>query len=265
MFVTVEGVTFATTVDSLLAVKYLVFDKQLCTMPQLITALRDNWEGHEILRAQARFKAPKYGRDDDEADMLGRRVIEFWSDACWNYKTTASGMRLRGGMLSWNYWVGDGFILAASADGRQKGQFLSNAICPSNGADILGPTANANSVGKVLGGVKQAGVDRDDVDFQGYLNLLPNGASHTITFGPSLLRDTSHREAFKAFLRGYCENGGTALQINVLDADTLREAQKNPGEYRHLLVRVTGYNAYFTSVGRELQDEIIARESHGKW
>ncbi|HOI12128.1 MAG TPA: glycine radical domain-containing protein, partial [Myxococcota bacterium] len=66
----------------------------------------------------------------------------------------------------------------------------------------------------------------------------------------------------KAFLRAYVENGGTALQVNVLDPDVLREAQRHPAEYRHLLVRVTGYNAYFTAIGRELQDEVIARESH---
>lgn len=259
-FVTVEGVTFATTVDSLLAVKYLVFDQKICTMDELLKALRDNWEGHDVLRAQARFKAPKYGRDDDKADALAKRVMDMWSEALWQYRTPSSGQRFRGGMLSWNYWVGDGYVLAASADGRAKGQFLSNAICPSNGADTNGPTANSNSVGKALGG-KSA----DEGDYAEYLNCLPNGASHTITFGLSFLRDSEHREKFKSFLRGYCENGGTALQINVLDADMLRDAQKNPDNYRHLLVRVTGYNAYFTAVGRELQDEIIARESHNKW
>jgi formate C-acetyltransferase len=82
---------------------------------------------------------------------------------------------------------------------------------------------------------------------------------------PSLMRDDEHRIKFKAFLRGYIENGGTALQINVLDVETLKDAQKNPEEYRHLLVRVTGYNAYFTSIGRELQNEIIERESHGRF
>jgi trans-4-hydroxy-L-proline dehydratase len=151
-------------------------------------------------------------------------------------------------------------------DGRQRrrpseGQFLSNAICPSNGADINGPTANANSVGKVLGG-KESGAAGD---WDGYLNNLPNGASHTITFNPSILRDPEHRKKFKAFLRGYAMNGGTALQINMIDADMLRDAQKHPQSYRHLLVRVTGYNAYFTAIGRELQDEIIARESHNKY
>ncbi len=162
-------------------------------------------------------------------------------------------------MLSWNYWVADGFILPASPDGRPKGKFLSNALCPSNGADINGPTANVNSVGKVLGGKRR---ERPTGDWKDYVNLLPNGGSHTMTFNPSLLRDPEHREKFKAFLRGYVENGGTALQINMLDADMLRDAQRHPENYRHLLVRVTGYNAYFTSIGRELQDEIIARESH---
>ena len=92
--------------------------------------------------------------------------------------------------------------------------------------------------------------------------MLPNGASHTMTFSPALLRDPAHRQKFKAFLWAYAENGGTALQINILDADMLRDAQNHPEEYKHLLVRVTGYNAYFTSIGKELQDEIIARESH---
>ncbi len=77
-----------------------------------------------------------------------------------------------------------------------------------------------------------------------------------------MIRDEEHKDKFKAFLRGYAKNGGTALQVNILDPDVLRDAQTHPSEYRHLLVRVTGYNAYFTSIGRELQDELIARESH---
>jgi pyruvate-formate lyase len=99
-------------------------------------------------------------------------------------------------------------------------------------------------------------------DWAEYLNVLPNGGSHTITFNPSILRDPEHREKFKAFLKGYIENGGSALQINILNADLLKDAQKHPEDYRYLLVRVTGYNAYFTTIGKELQDEIIARESH---
>jgi formate C-acetyltransferase len=259
-FTTLEAVTFATTVDSLLAIKHLVFDTGRVSMAELIRALRANWEGHELLQAWAKHRAPKYGRDDDAADAMASQVMEVWTEETWKHRTASTGRRFRPGMLSWNYWVGDGFILAASADGRPKGQFLSNAICPSNGADIEGPTANANSIGKALGGFALDGRG----DWEDYWNALPNGASHTMTFSPSLLRDAEHREKFKGFLRGYCRNGGTALQVNVVDADLLRDAQKNPQDYRHLLVRVTGYNAYFTSIGRELQDEIIARESHGR-
>jgi formate C-acetyltransferase len=260
-FTTIEGVTFATTVDSLLAVKYLVFDKKECTMAELVQALRDNWAGHEVLQAKAKNRAPKYGRDDNYADEMALRVMDLWTGETWKYRTKSTDRQFRPGMLSWNYWVGDGYILAASPDGRPKGQFLSNAICPSNGADIHGPTANANSVGKAMGGKAADGKG----DWNEYMSSLPNGASHTITFNPSLLRDPEHRKKFKAFLKGYIENGGSALQINMIDADMLREAQKHPQNYRHLLVRVTGYNAYFTSIGRELQDEIIARESHKQY
>ena len=260
-FTTLEAVTYATTVDSLLAVKYLVFDQKECTMDELIQALRDNWNGHQVLQARAKNRAPKYGRDDDGADEMARKVMELWTGETWKHRTLSTGRQFRPGMLSWNYWAGDGFVMAASADGREKGQFLSNAICPSNGADINGPTANTNSVGKVLGGRAR----NNQGDWDGYNNMLPNGASHTITFNPSILKDPEHRDKFKAFLRGYIENGGTALQINMLDPDMLRDAQKHPQDYRHLLVRVTGYNAYFTSIGKELQDEVIARVSHSRF
>jgi len=255
---TIEGVTFATTVDSLLAIKYLVFDEKICTMRELIEALKSNWVGHEVLQARALNKAPKYGRDDDEADEMAREVMQMWTEETWKHRTTSTNRKFRPGMLSWNYWVSDGFILPASADGRPKGKFLSNALCPSNGADINGPTANVNSVGKALEGK----LDQAFPNWQGCINLLPNGGSHTMTFNPSLLRDPEHKRKFKAFLRAYAQNGGTALQINILDADMLRDAQRHPENYQNLLVRVTGYNAYFTSIGKELQDEIIARESH---
>ena len=257
---TLETVTYATTVDSLLAVKYLIYDIKECTIGELVNALKANWVGHEILQAKAKHRAPKYGRDDDTADLMAKKVMDLWCEACWQHKTRSTGRQFRPGMLSWNYWAGDGYVMAASANGRPKGQFLSNAICPANGADIYGPTANANSVGKVLGGKAFDG----NGDWGEYLNSLPNGASHTITFNPAMIRDREHRDKFKAFLKGYVENGGTALQINMLDPDMLRDAQKHPQDYCHLLVRITGYNAYFTSVGKELQDEVIARISHNK-
>jgi formate C-acetyltransferase len=179
--------------------------------------------------------------------------MKTWADETWNY-TSPTGFQYRPGMLSWNYFAGaDASYTVATPDGRNHSAFLSNAICPNNGSDKKGPTAVTNSVGRALGGKTEEG---------GYINYLPNGASHTITFNPSIIRDPVHKEKFKAYLRGYIENGGTALQINMLDVDMLRDAQKHPENYPNLLVRVTGYNAYFNSIGRELQDEIIARESH---
>jgi formate C-acetyltransferase len=225
-------------------------------MDTLITALKANWKGYEVLQAQAKNRAPKYGRDDDAADALAARLMKDWSNEVWKHKTQSTNAQFRPGMLSWNYWIGSGFILPATPDGREHGQFLSNAICPVNGADTNGPTGNANSVGKALGGRNEIGVMQ---------NMLPNGASHTITLSPSLMRDMEHREKLKAFLKGYIHNGGTALQINILDAEILKDAQKHPENYKNLLVRITGYNAYFTSIGRELQNEIIARESHNRY
>jgi len=252
-FITVEGVGFATTVDSLLAIKKLVYEDKKYTIAQIKDAIMSDFKGNEIMQTYLRNKAPKYGNDEDDADELARMVMETWAEECWIYKTPTNH-QYRPGMLSWNYWAGaDASYTIATPNGRNNGSFLSNAICPTDGADMKGPTAVTNSVGKTLGGKIESGE---------YINYLPNGASHTITFNPSIIRDPEHKEKFKAYLRGYIENGGTALQINMLDVEMLKDAQKNPENYTNLLVRVTGYNAYFTAIGRELQNEIIARESH---
>ena len=252
-FITVEGVGFATTVDSLLSIKKLVYEDKKYTMAQIKDSIMNDFKRNEVMQAYLMNKAPKYGNDEDDADEFSKKVMETWAEECWRYKTPTN-YQYRPGMLSWNYWAGaDAGFTIATPNGRNKGSFLSNAICPTNGADIKGPTAVTNSVGKVLGGKTESGE---------YINCLPNGASHTITFNPSIIKDPEHKEKFKAYLRGYIENGGTALQINMLDGEMLKDAQKHPENYKNLLVRVTGYNAYFTTIGRELQEEIIARESH---
>jgi formate C-acetyltransferase len=252
-FVTVEGVGYATMVDSLLAIKKLVYDDKKYTISQIKEAMLNDFEGYEVIQTFLKNKAPKYGNDEDDADEVARMVMETWCDESWKYKTPTD-FQFRPGMLSWNYWAGaDASFTIATPDGRKKGTFLSNAICPVDGSDKKGPTAVTNSVGKVLGGKTETGE---------YINYLPNGASHTITFNPSILRDPELKEKFKSYLRGYVENGGTCLQINMLDTEMLKDAQKHPENYKNLLVRITGYNAYFVSIGRELQNEIIARESH---
>ena len=242
-FLTVEGVALATTADSLSAIKKLVYEDRQVEMGQLVEALRANFEGHESLRQTLINKAPKYGNDDPYSDEIAREVSRFWTERAFGH-VSPTGKRYRGGYLSWNYWIAYAPTTAATPDGRRRGQYLSNAVCPVNGADRRGPTSVIKSVGH-LG-----------------LESAPNGASHTMGFSPSLMRSPEQRQKLMALLRAYGRVGGTCLQINVIDADTLREAQKHPDEYRNLLVRVTGYNAYFVGLGKEIQDEIIARESH---
>jgi pyruvate formate-lyase/glycerol dehydratase family glycyl radical enzyme len=242
-FVTVEGVAFATAADSLAAIKKLVYEDGTVDMGELVKAIDDNFEGHEKLRQILLNKGPKYGNDDDYADGVARYMSRFWTEEVFKH-TTSSGRRYRGGYLSWNYWIAYAPTTSATPDGRKRGTFLSNGLCPVDGSDRSGPTAVALSIGK-LG-----------------LESAPNGDSHTISFSPSLLRGAEHVDKLAAYLRAYGEKGGTALQINVIDPETLRCAQANPSEYSNLLVRVTGYNAYFVMLGKEIQNEIIARESH---
>jgi pyruvate formate-lyase/glycerol dehydratase family glycyl radical enzyme len=240
-YITVEGIALATAADSVIAVKKLVYEDKRITMEELLTAIKDNFEGHEKLRQTLINKAPKYGNDDDYADSIAKEISQYWSTEATHYTSPLTGRKYRGGYLSWNYWIAYAPSTAATPDGRKRGTYLSNGVCPVNGSDTRGPTAVTMSVGK-LG-----------------LETIPNGDSHTISFSPSLLKDRERLEKLMSFLRTYNEKGGTALQINVVDSETLKKAQENPDEYKNLIVRVTGYNAYFVSIGREIQDEIIAR------
>ena len=243
-YLTVEGVALATTADSAAAIKKLVYDDGAVSMDELVRALDANFEGYESLRQMLLNKAPKFGNDNSDADELACDISRHWTTEAFEHVTPDTGKRYRGGYLSWNYWVAYAPKTAATPDGRLSGQFLSNGVCPVNGADRLGPTAVVKSVGH-LG-----------------LETAPNGGSHTMSFSPSLLESSENRRKLAALLRAYAHAGGTCLQINVVDPGTLRAAQRDPDAYRNLLVRVTGYNAYFTMLGKEIQDEIIARETH---
>lgn len=244
-YITVEGIAFATAADSVIAVKKLVYDEQRVSMSELVEALRHNFDGQEKLRQILINKAPKYGNDDNYADELARDLSVFWTTEVSKHQSPATGRRYRAGYLSWNYWIGYAPKTAATPDGRHQGSFLSNGIGPVNGADRLGPTAVIKSVGNIA------------------MKTAPSGASHTLSLSPSLLRDQEHIKKFANLLKAYNKYGGTALQVNVIDAAMLKDAQQKPDDYRNLLVRVTGYNAYFLMLGKEIQDEIIARESHG--
>ena len=243
-FVTIEGIGLATAADSLSSLKTLVFDEKRLDMDKVMSALEADFEGHEVTRQLLMNKSPKYGNDNPEADDMARRVSALWSEMLPKYKTPSTDATYRAGYLSWNYWIAYAPRTAATPDGRRLGEPLGNGICPGDGRDTQGPTALINSVHK-LG-----------------LHNIPNGASHTVSLSPSLVRDKEHVEKLAALLQAYERAGGTALQVNIVDPETLIAAKKDPSKYRNLLVRVTGYNAYFVTLGKEIQDEIIKRESH---
>jgi formate C-acetyltransferase len=243
-FITIEGVGLATVIDSLAAVRELVFRERSVSMARLLQGLKTDFSEDEALRQMLLNRAPKYGTNDPETDQLGREISDYWSKKTLDYRSPKTGRRFRAGYLSWNYWIAYAPLTAATPDGRRRFEPLSNGVCCVNGMDQDGPTSAILSVGN-LG-----------------FSYIPNGASHTMSFSPSILRDEEHRDKFVSLLRTYDRKGGTALQINMLDPDTLRDAQKNPDLYPNLLVRVTGYNAYFVDLGMAIQDEIIRRESH---
>ncbi len=243
-FITVEGVGLATAADSLAAVKKFVYDDKKITMEELIEAIKDNFEQKENLRRMLSTKAPKYGNDDDYVDDIARKISRHWTEEVFTHTSPSTGRRFRGGYLSWNYFIDFAPLTAATPDGRLRGTYLSNGIQPVQGKDKKGPTAVIRSAGK-LG-----------------LETVPNGASQVIAFSSASLEDEEHLKKFASLLRAYGEVGGTSLMINMIDPETLKDAQKRPEEYENLVVRVTGYNAYFANLGKEIQDEIIARESH---
>lgn len=243
-FNTIEGMGIATLADSVAAIKKMVFDEKRVSMKELLLAIKSNYEGYEELRQLLRSKTPKFGNDDDYVDEIARELSVFWAKEAFKHENPHTGRRYRAGYLSWNYYIPLAPLTAATPDGRRRGEFLSGGVGAVQGMDANGPTASIRSVGKLS------------------LETVPNGASHTITISPSMVKTPEHIEKLAALLRAYNEVGGTALQINVIDAKTLRDAQKHPEIYSNLMVRVTGYNAFFTQVGRELQEEIITRTEH---
>jgi trans-4-hydroxy-L-proline dehydratase len=243
-YLTVEGVALATVIDSLAAVKKLVFDEGKVSMRDLKKAIENNYENDERLRQLLVNRAPKYGNDDDGADELAGDLNNFMADMVSGMTSPITNRKLRMGYLSWNYWIFYAGLTSATPDGRKRGTYLSNGVCPVTGADSKGPVSVSRSV------------------FNLDLEKVPNGGSHTISFNPVMAATQKGRDNLKAFLKAYGIQGGSALQINMVNPETLVSAQKSPDEYSNLLVRVTGYNAYFTALGKEIQDEIISRESH---
>jgi len=238
----IQGVGVGTMTDILTAIKYHVFDKKTLKMDELLTALREDFQGHERLRQMLLNKAPKYGNDDDYADDVMVAVFDAYFDAI-DGRSNTKGGTYHINLLPTTVHIYFGSVIGATPDGRRAEQPLSEGISPVQGADRRGPTAVIKSVTKMD-------------------HVRTGGTLLNQKFTPQLLKDDDDLDKFVQLIRTYFKLDGHHIQFNVVDAATLRAAQNNPQQYRDLIVRVAGYSDYFCDLGKELQDEIIARTEH---
>jgi len=208
-----------------------------------IPASSADFAGFGDLRRRLLDETPKYGNDDEAADTVLREVFEAYYQAV-NGRPNARGGVHRVNLLPTTCHVYFGSVIGALPDGRQAGQPLSEGISPVQGADRNGPTAVVRSAAKID-------------------HLRTGGTLLNQKFLPQVLADDAGIRKLGQLVRGYFRMDGHHIQFNVVDADTLREAQRHPENYRDLIVRVAGYSDYFVDLTPELQYEIIRRTAHG--
>ncbi|WHY02508.1 choline trimethylamine-lyase [Neobacillus sp. DY30] len=228
----------ATYTDSMAAIKKLVFDEKKYTLEQLNEALNADFAGYERIRTDC-LNAPKYGNDDDYADLIASDLVNFTEMEHRKYKTLYSV--LSHGTLSISNNTPFGQMTGASANGRHAWLPLSDGISPSQGSDVKGPTAIIKSISKMA---------NDNMNI---------GMVHNFKLMSGLLDTPEGEEGIITLLRTASVLGNGEMQFNYLDNETLIEAQKHPERYRDLIVRVAGYSAFFVELCKDVQDEIISR------
>ena len=238
----IQGVGVGTMTDALSALQHHVFEQKSVTMDALLAALAKDFAGEERLRQMLLNRTPRYGNDDDRADALMVRVFEAYFAAVDGRPNTKGG-RYAINLLPTTVHVYFGAVIGATPDGRHAGRPLSEGISPVQGADRHGPTAALRSAAKMDHG-------------------RTGGTLLNQKFTPALLADEAGLTGLVKLVRGYFALGGHHVQFNVVDAATLRAAQRHPEEHRDLIVRVAGYSDYFCDLGKALQDEIIERTEH---
>ena len=221
-----------------------MFDDKLITMDQLCDALDKNFEGYDELRRML-LKAPKYGNDDDYADEQVAWVMRVYSDEVLKQKNLRGGHMLSK-QIPLSTFIPQGKVVGALPSGRSAGEPLSDGVSPTRGSDIKGPTAVIKSAGKI----NAAEVSR-------------LGQTLNMRISPVVFEDRGGFKRLADLLRVFIDEKIHHIQINVVSSDTLRAAQREPDKYNDLVVKVAGYNAYFTMLPKSLQDAIIARTEHG--
>jgi formate C-acetyltransferase len=238
----VQGVGVVEVGDSLAAVETVVFRARRASMAHLIRACREGFHGSDTLRAHLR-KAPKYGNDDPCADGFVARVMELFS-ACLTGQRNTRGGGYAAGFYSVTAHHPFGAVVGALPSGRLAGAPFSSGLSPADGVDRAGPTAALRSA---------AGLP---------LHLASNGVNFNLKLDPWVVAGPAGAERLQELIDGGMAAGCMQMQVNVLDPQILLEARDHPGRYPGLLVRVSGYSAYFDDLSPEMKQEIIDRTLH---
>ncbi|HLT36021.1 MAG TPA: pyruvate formate lyase family protein, partial [Enhygromyxa sp.] len=241
----IQGVGLADVADSLVTIEALVVERGQLSLAALMNAVDVDFEGEEPLRRQILEKLSKYGQDQGRPEHWAGRVARAYAAELREHRN------IRGGPYAPGFWsmtthVGFGVRLGALPSGRNAMRPLANGVSPSNGADSRGPTASLLSVTGV-GGVH-----------------VGNGLALNESLDPQFVRGPQGAVIVDALTRGYFEAGGMQVQYNVVDVDELIDAKLHPDRHRGLVVRISGYSAYFNDLTPAMKDEIIARSQHGR-
>ena len=241
----IQGVGMGTMTDALTALKKHVFEEKSITLPEFVRVLESNFENNDELLYKLLYKTPKYGNDDNAADDQLVDVFNIYHDAVQGHRSPR-GAEYRINLLPTTCHVYFGSVMHASADGRKAGLPVSEGISPVQGSDKNGPTSVVKSAAKID-------------------HLHTGGTLLNQKFSPAFFEDDMAIRKVSGLVRSYFRMNGHHIQFNVVDANTLRHAQKHPEKYRNLIVRVAGYSDYFNDLGLDLQNEIIERTEHNSF
>jgi len=244
-FTSIDVRGLATLVDALLAIEWLVFEQREMSLPELMAIVAEEFRGHEPLRQRLCRLPPKYGHGDCRADELTAQIVALL------HRLVAAKRNVRGGRYRVAYFslgnhVIDGLMLGATPDGRLGGTPISNGVSPS---DRIEPPHGPHTVMRSVAKLPPAQVS--------------SGIALNMRFHPRFLAHDSGLAAFASLIQTYFAQGGMHLQPNVVSIETLRDAQRHPERYRDLVVKVSGYSACFTDLGRSIQEDIISRTAFG--
>lgn len=238
------GIGIGNVTDCLNIIEKLCFNDKVCSTKTLYNALINNWQGYETLHQMILHDMPRYGNGIKEADKTAVWVAKTYSDLV----TGMSGPRgnYAAGLFPVTMNVVYGALTGASPDGRVSGEPLADGISAMQGMDRSGPTAILRSV-----------TSFDHTDFS-------NGILLNMKFHPTVLSNEDGFDKLQQLMHTYfCDMGGMEMQLNIVSADTLKDAQKHPENYKDLVVRIAGFSAYFVEVFKGMQDDLIRRTELG--